>query len=655
MARARVTIYVDGMTCPACESRISKSLLALGGVTEAHAQVRGGRVDVVYDGAFVDLGTIKSTIEKVGYAIREKREAGTTIAVGFGVLLAALYLLAISSGLFNALPKVDASFGYAMLFVVGFLTSIHCVAMCGGIALSQSVRRRDETPMSGIQSRLKRLTPGLLYNGGRVLSYTVIGGIVGALGAAFSFSPVVRGTIAALAGLFMVVLGLRMLGLLKGAPRLARLVPDHLRAAGTKAAFAFRSRGPFAVGILNGFMPCGPLQTMQLYALGTGSALAGAASMFIFSVGTVPLMLVFGLTAALLPRRFVPVLVKASAVLVMFLGVVTFGRAAALSGIPLPDFSSFSFASSETPQSASILPVGGTAASRGRLVATIENGVQTITTDFKDGYYVPFTVQAGVPLKWTILIKEEDLNGCNNPMEVPGYRIRKVLVPGGNVIAFTPAKEGTIPYSCWMGMIRSRITVVKDLAALAPGASSTAEGGGGSLNDLLGNGPAGGGGLGGSGCCSGSSNPDFAGGRVPTDTIGMPVVKDGIQEITVTVGSDGYSPAAFVLQKGMKAVIKFKGEASSCNSPVVFPEYNGALNLAKGQMETPAIPVTDDFTFQCWMGMLHGYVKAVDDLAKVDIEKVRAEIQDYRATGGGSGKSAGSDGGCCGSVPGATD
>ncbi len=634
MGMTRSTLYVDGMTCPACEARISKGLLALGGVTEARAQVRGGRVDVEYDGSLVNQETIKATIERIGYAVRERRGAGTAIAVGFGVLLAALYLLASSSGLFNALPTVDASLGYAMLFVVGLLTSIHCVAMCGGICLSQSVRRRDEAK-AGMRGRLGRLAPGLLYNAGRVLAYTAIGGAVGGLGAVFSFSPAFRGAIAAFAGALMVIFGLRMLGLLKGAPRLASLVPASLRAAGAKAASALRSRGPFAVGVLNGFMPCGPLQTLQLYALGTGSALAGAASMFIFSIGTVPLMLVFGLTAALLPRRFIPVMVKASAVLVMFLGVVTFGRAAALSGVPLPDFSSLSFVSGGTAQAASAIPAGGASASRSRLAAVIENGVQTITTEFKDGYYVPFTVQAGVPLKWTIRVKEEDLNGCNNPVEVPGYRIRKVLVPGDNVIEFTPAKTGAILYSCWMGMIRSRITVVKDLAAAGSGAGDE----GGSLSDLLAPGSG--------GCCSGTNNPEFADGRVPADTIGMPVVKDGIQEITVTVGNSGYSPAAFVLQKGMKAVIKFKGEAiTSCNSPVVFPEYNGALDLAKGQLETPAIPVTDDFTFQCWMGMLHGYVKAVDDLDKVDIEKVRAEIQAYRAAGSGGGS-----GGCCGGTP----
>jgi plastocyanin domain-containing protein len=120
----------------------------------------------------------------------------------------------------------------------------------------------------------------------------------------------------------------------------------------------------------------------------------------------------------------------------------------------------------------------------------------------------------------------------------------------------------------------------------------------------------------------------------------MPVIKDGIQYITITVNDAGYFPAAVVLQKGMQGVIKFNPEAiSSCNSPVVFPELRGTLDLSKGQLETPPILINEDFTFQCWMGMLHGYVKVVDDLSKINIEKIRTEIENYRASGGGS---------CCG-------
>lgn len=644
MSSRRETLYVDGMTCSACEAKITKSLLAIKGVSHAEAHVQGGRVIVEFDDMLTSLTGMKAAIEKIGYATREKDGASTTIALGIGILITAAYLVASSSGLFNALPKVDASIGYAMLFVVGLLTSIHCAAMCGGIALSQSIRNLEPTSSAPPESRLSQLTPALLYNGGRVLSYTIIGGLVGALGAAFSFSPTVKGIIAGLAGLLMVVLGFKMLGILKGLPGASNLLPLGLRKLASRFVSGLQKRGAFAVGILNGLMPCGPLQTMQLYALGTGSAITGALSMFIFSAGTVPLMLVFGLSATLLPRRFVPIMVKASAVLVVFLGVVTSGRAASLAGIALPDLPTLTRGAypgnlSLARAGTSIIPVSDSGISvssgGGTIKAIIADGVQTVTTEFKNGYYVPFVVQAGIPVKWTIRVTADELNGCNNPVTIPSYGIRKELIPGDNLVEFTPAKAGTIGYTCWMGMIRSKITVVPDLAAADAEKPSTAD----PVAEGLGSQTAGG------GCCSGNTNPAFAGRKIPVDTIGMPVIKDGVQQITISVNAQGYSPAAIILQKGMKAIIRFKPEVlTSCNNPVVFPEFNGALDLAKGQLETPPIPITADFTFQCWMGMIHGYAKVVDDINKVDIDKIRSEIGNYTAAGGASGS-------CCGAAP----
>jgi sulfite exporter TauE/SafE/copper chaperone CopZ len=477
MNSKRITLYVDGMTCGSCESRIKKVLSGLSGVLSAEAHVQGGKVIVEYDEERIDLQSIQSAIEKTGYPISGKHRAGTTIAVGIGLLLVAAYLIASSSGLFSALPTVDANVGYAMLFVIGLLTSVHCVAMCGGLALSQSVgsqgqQKDSEKPV--VADRFRQLRPGLLYNAGRVVSYTAIGAAVGALGATFNFSPVVKGIIAALAGGFMIVFALRMLGVIRFSHGVGSLVPASLR----KATGAFTSRmrrgGPFGVGILNGLMPCGPLQTMQLYALGTGSAMAGALSMLVFSAGTVPLMLLFGLTAALLPRRFVPVMVKASAVLVMFLGAVTFARAATLAGLALPSVSAPTSAIT-AGNAVGSSAASGNAANAELIKATVSGGKQTVITEFKDGNYVPFAVQAGIPLTWIIGISADDLNGCNEELVVPAYHIKKKLVAGDNVIEFTPTKAGRIAYSCWMGMIRSSITVAESLGNLSPFADRTDE------------------------------------------------------------------------------------------------------------------------------------------------------------------------------------
>jgi len=118
-------------------------------------------------------------------------------------------------------------------------------------------------------------------------------------------------------------------------------------------------------------------------------------------------------------------------------------------------------------------------------------------------------------------------------------------------------------------------------------------------------------------------------------------VVNGEQVVTVTVNNQGYSPAVLVLQKGVKAKIKFNTEQlNSCNSTVVFPELNGQISL-QSQKETPFLTPTNDFTFQCGMGMLHGYVKVVDDINKVDLAAIKSKVEQFKPA-------AGSGGGCCG-------
>jgi plastocyanin domain-containing protein len=117
--------------------------------------------------------------------------------------------------------------------------------------------------------------------------------------------------------------------------------------------------------------------------------------------------------------------------------------------------------------------------------------------------------------------------------------------------------------------------------------------------------------------------------------------ESGGQVAEIRVDDNGYSPAVIVVQRGLKAKIRFvPGRLSACNSVVVFPEYNGALDLGSNQLETPYLEVQRDFTFQCGMGMLHGYVKVVDDISAVDMKAVRRQVDAYRASAAG--------GGCCG-------
>jgi sulfite exporter TauE/SafE/copper chaperone CopZ len=440
-------LTIKGMTCSGCERRIETALLNLNGISKVRASFRQSKVELEYDESLLNLDKIIATIEVQGYRVDENQEADSTgklpvnHLLGIIIILLAFYLMISNSQGFNFIPPIDQSMGYGILFLVGLMTSLHCIAMCGGINLSQCVA--IEMDGNNIK-KYSNLKPSLLYNSGRVLSYTIIGGIVGALGSVVSFSGAGKGAVAIIAGAFMIIMGLNMLNLF---PWLRKIIPSLPVVFGNKI-YNNNGKRPFWVGMLNGFMPCGPLQAMQLYALASGSFWAGATSMLVFSLGTVPLMFGFGALSSFLSSKYTRQILKVSAILVIFLGMIMLNRGFNLSG-----FNTIAAAKSNNISAQN--------------VAKIEGNVQMVTTTLDNGSYKPIIVQKGIPVKWTIKATPEGLNGCNNPVTIPKYNIQKELIAGDNLIEFTPQAEGDITYTCWMGMISSNIKVVADLDKLS--------------------------------------------------------------------------------------------------------------------------------------------------------------------------------------------
>lgn len=444
-------LHVDGMTCINCENRIEHALKRLDGIQEVTATFSKSMVAVTYDINSLSIEDVITTIEHLDYKIKgDQTKSKEKAKLGFDIdkiiiicaFLFVGYMIIKRTVGFNFIPEVSQSMGYGLLFMVGLLTSIHCIAMCGGINLSQCVSYKVK---EGDDSKFSKIKPSLFYNLGRVVSYTIIGGVVGALGSAISFSGAAKGIVAIISGVFMVIMGLNMLNVF---PWLRKINPRMPKIFGAKIQQSKSNHGAFYVGLVNGFMPCGPLQAMQLYALGTGSFLAGALSMFFFSIGTLPLMFGFGALSSFLSRKFTKDMMLVSSILVIVLGVVMAGRGLSLSGVPL-----LSFASGITS-----VPDN---------VAVIDKDFQVVTTSLESGRYTPIIVQKGILVKWTIKVGEGDLNGCNNPVTIPKYNIQKKLVVGDNIIEFTPLEEGNITYTCWMGMIRSNIKVVSDISEVS--------------------------------------------------------------------------------------------------------------------------------------------------------------------------------------------
>lgn len=611
MSSNRITtiIEITDMTCANCENAIEQGLSNIDGIESVKASYSSGTVTVTYHSEKISLGQIENLIEQLHYHVKKKVNSETeqntkqntakqkdySNIIGAGIIMFALYLALDHFGflnIFNSFPVAKAGMGYGMLFVIGLLTSVHCVAMCGGICLSQCVPKKEDGEKDS--SKFAALRPSLLYNLGRVISYTVIGGIVGAIGSVVSFSGTTKGLVQILAGIFMVIMGLNMLNIFPGLKKFNPRMPKFF----AKKIYAQRySSSPLWIGLLNGFMPCGPLQAMQLYALSTGSPIKGAISMFLFSVGTVPLLFAFGALSSFLNKKFTSKMLSVSAVLVVLLGVAMFNNGVGLAGIAFP---SIPGAVKQTAQAS-------------ENVAVIADGVQTITTTLSSGRYEPIVVQKGIPVKWTINAPEGSINGCNNSIIIQKFNLQKDLAPGDNIIEFTPTQSGTIPYSCWMGMIRSSITVVDDISNIKSADTS----------DKL--------------------DQNSKGNSIPTDKMAVAIIKDGVQYVSINYDDTGFSPAVVVMQRGIKTKWNITGsKLDSTSNKITFPNYSAQIELKDGKNPINFTP-EQDFDFYTADNSFYGFVKVVDDINKIDKAKIRKEIKNYQPVAPSSG------GGCCAS------
>lgn len=336
------------------------------------------------------------------------------------------------------IPTLGTDVSYSIIFLFGILTSFHCLAMCGGIAISQAVGKTEPNAKDiKIKSR-EWFLPSVRYNFGRVISYTVVGAAVGGLGHVVKLTGIFKGVIPIIGGIFMIIMGIKLLGVFPLLRRFNIRMPMFIG----KKLIGQNNYRPLYIGLLSGFMPCGPLQIMQIYALGTRSIGIGAFSMFIFAVGTVPTLFAFGALNSVINKKYSTRILKFSAILVVALGIVMVGRGLSLSGVAI----NIPFINANNGEK-----------------AIINGNIQTVAIKIKSDSFEQIIVQKGIPVKWIINADAKDLNECNNAIVIPKFKREIELVEGENLILFTPTESGEVIYSCWMGMIKSKIIVVDDI------------------------------------------------------------------------------------------------------------------------------------------------------------------------------------------------
>ncbi|MFZ5642923.1 MAG: sulfite exporter TauE/SafE family protein [Bacillota bacterium] len=581
-------IRVSDMHCQSCESRIEDTLGKLPGVSRVKADKGAGTVEVEYHPDITGLEEIESALSSLGYENGGKNKVWV---YGLPFLFALIFILGSVYGNVDLDAMLNGKVTYLVIFIIGIVTSLHCAGMCGGLMLSQVI-----SPGEG--GRRAAAFSSLSYHTGRVVSYTIIGGAVGAIGGIISFSLPLKAGIMVLAGIFMILIGLNIGGF--------KIIGGRTLKFPLVNSPGGRRKSPFVVGLLNGFMPCGPLQTMQLYALGTGSAAAGAVSMLVFALGTMPLMLGFGVLASFLNRGYTRNILKLSGMLVIVLGLVMANRGLALVGVSLPGGD---LLASRT--------VGESAVAK----AEIQDGLQTVKMSANNQGYTPrmLVVQKGIPVRW--VISGDQLNSCNNALVVPSLNIQKKLSPGENTIEFTPASTADISFSCWMGMIRGVIKVVDDLkTADLSGVKAPPSFGGGS-------------------CCSvdqGQARDSIYGSdlsKVPTDYLIKKAVING-QTQSASFEGIGYefTPQYLLMNKDIPAKINF--DLREFTDPVgryqLF-DYNTGEIL--GYFDVQGKSAVYEFTPQkagiyviVKNRSAFALIEVVDSLEKVDPEEVRKEM-----------------------------
>ncbi len=290
MATQKYTFHVHGMHCNACVLMVESELGDLPNVTYVKSSLKDHSVEVMGDFGDKALEQIAEELtvplKSHGYTVSVEKQKhiakwrdfkiAVPIALGFAVLFFVLQKV----GLVNLVNAGNVSYGTA--FVIGIIASLStCMAVVGGLLLSMSATFAKEGD---------KVKPQLMFHGGRIASFFILGGVIGAIGAAFTLNTIGTFILSLLVGLVMLILGLNLLDVFGWAKKLQPSMPKFIAKHAHGVSKFNHTLTPLIVGVATFFLPCGFTQSMQLFTLTTGSFAKGSFTMLSFALGTLPVL-----------------------------------------------------------------------------------------------------------------------------------------------------------------------------------------------------------------------------------------------------------------------------------------------------------------------------------------------------------------------------
>ncbi|MEV4203110.1 sulfite exporter TauE/SafE family protein [Micromonospora globbae] len=287
------------------------------------------------------------------------------------------------------------------------------------------------------------------FLGGKLVSHTLLGALLGALGGAVQLSTTLRVWTQLAAGALIIALGLAQLGV----PGFTRFTIEPPAAWSRFVRGRARSQAAFApalLGFVTILVPCGITLSVEALALTSGSALSGAATMAVFVIGTSPLFAILGYAARKAATAWRGRLAVVTGLVVLGMGLYTLNAGLTLADSPL--------AARNLPQALGVAappPVTDPA-----VVHQVADGRQEVIVTVRNSSYSPknIGVRAGMPT--TLVMRSDGVVGCTRAFVIPSLDQQWTLPPVGDTrIDLGVLQPGNLHYTCAMGMYSGQLTI----------------------------------------------------------------------------------------------------------------------------------------------------------------------------------------------------
>jgi uncharacterized protein len=443
----RKMYYIQGMHCPGCETFIERSIRDIKGIHAVKVSLANSSIVIEAESqqAIPSLSKLNLLFKKNGYSFTEHQQKKQSqlkrmiAVIGVFLLIIFLFFLLERSQLLSFL-YVDTNSQLIAFFLFGIAAGFSsCAALVGSLLLSA------QESWVNLQASHKegRSLPFLLFNGARIVSFAVLGGLLGMLGGVVQFSLEATALLTILISIFIFIIGMQMLGVTFFQKIPINFTGQWINRVTDKPRLQNKIM-PILFGAVTFFVPCGFTLIAQSQALRSGNFLDAMTILLAFALGTLPVLLVISLSSLKFNTdpRFSNSFRLLSGLLIVFFAVYTINA-------QIQVLNPSTLWRNQTPN----------------LMAANEildgdDQTQLMQMEARGFEYYPevITIKAHLPTRFEI--NSNGSLGCANAVYARGLYPDVILLnPGINVVEFTAPDPGTYQISCSMWMVKP-ITVV---------------------------------------------------------------------------------------------------------------------------------------------------------------------------------------------------